>query len=253
MAPMTAPEPPNSASHRVRRRTLAHALARRFVVSLVVAGIAPVVTYLIARPRVESTAVALALAFAVPVAWAGASGLWRQRLDLDGSLTIGAYGLSLVVTILSGGSALPLKLHAAAETGAVGVACLVSVVLRRPLVLLGLRLLARRGRRRPGSWLRAIADPAVQRAFSVVTVLIGVGLLVEAASQVAMALVLPTLVFVAVSLPARFLIYGSGAGLFLALRSSGAKSVRALLTGSSRHGSVAVSGHTAPGPGRGLS
>ncbi len=206
-----------SSTRRARRTRLLHVVARRVAVATVVAGIAPVVTYAFVRPRVESNAVALAVTFAVPVAWAGLAALWQRRLDLDGSLTIGAYGLALIVTVLSGGSALPLKLHAAAETGAVGVACLVSVALRRPLLLLALRYAARRGNRRRATWRRAAPGPALH-TFSVITVLVGLGFLVEAASQVALALVLPTMVFVAVSLPARFAVYGGGAGLFLAFR-----------------------------------
>ncbi|HYA45503.1 MAG TPA: VC0807 family protein [Acidimicrobiales bacterium] len=208
-------------SRRARWTRLAHALARRVIVSALVAGVAPVVTYIVVRPHVQSTAVALAITFAVPVVWAGLSGLWHWRLDLDGILTIGAYGLGLVVTILSGGSALPLKLHSAAETAAVGVACLVSVVFRRPLLLVGLRILARQRRRRRGAWRKAFAEPALRHTFSVITILVGVGLLVEAASQVALALALPTIVFVAVSLPVRFAIYGGGAGLFFAFRGRG--------------------------------
>jgi hypothetical protein len=201
------------------------------IVSTIVAGVAPVLTYVVVRPRVESTAVALAITFAVPVAWAALSASWHRRLDLDGTLTIGAYGLGLVVTILSGGSALPLKLHSAAETGALGVACLVSVALRRPLLLLGLRILARRRGRRRGAWRKVFAEPVLCRTFSLVTVLVGVGLLIEATSQAALALVLPTVVFVAVSLPVRFAIYSGGAGLFLALRGRGAQPVWTALTG----------------------
>jgi len=215
---------PNEARRRARRTRLVRAVAWRMGVSTIVAGIAPVAAYLIARPRVDSNATALAITFAVPVVWAGLTALWHGRLDLDGSLTIGAYGLALVVTIISGGSALPLKLHAAAETAVVGVACLVSVVLRRPLLLLGLRFMARKNGRRRGAWHRAVSEPALLHTFSVITVIVGVGFLVEAASQVALALVVPTLLFVALSLPVRFAVYGSGAGLWLAFRGVGGTS-----------------------------
>jgi hypothetical protein len=204
-----------------RRSRLAHAVARRLIVSTIVAGVAPVITYVLVRPRVPSTAIALAITFAVPVAWAALSASWHRRLDLDGALTIGAYGLGVIVTVLSGGSALPLKLHSAAETGVLGMACLVSVALRRPLLLIGLRILARRKGRRRGAWRKVLAAPTFGGTFSLVTVLVGVGLLIEATSQAALALVLPTVVFVAVSLPARFAIYSGGAGLFMALRGRG--------------------------------
>ena len=94
-----ATQAPNEMSRGARRSRLAHAVARRLVVSTVVAGVAPVLTYVVVRPRVESIAVALAITFAVPVAWAALTALWHWRLDLDGALTIGAYGLGLVVTI----------------------------------------------------------------------------------------------------------------------------------------------------------
>ena len=215
----------NGVGRGARRSRLAHLVARRVVVSTVVAGVAPVITYVVVRPRVESTAVALAITFAVPVAWAALSACWQRRMDLDGMLTMGAYGLGLLVTVLSGGSALPLKLHSAAETGVLGLACLVSVALRRPLLLLGLRILAHRRGRSNGAWRKVFAEPVLGRTFSVITVIVGVGLLVEATSQAALALVLPTVEFVAVSLPVRFAIYGGGAGLFLALRGRGVQPV----------------------------
>ncbi len=228
----------NEVGRGARRTRLAHLVARRVVVSTVVAGVAPVITYVIVRPRVESTAVALAITFAVPVVWAALSACWHRRMDLDGMLTMGAYGLGLLVTVLSGGSALPLKLHSAAETGALGVACLVSVALRRPLLLLGLRIMARRRGRSRGAWHKVFAEPVLSHTFSVITVIVGVGLLVEATSQAALALVLPTVVFVAVSLPVRFAIYGGGAGLFLALRGRSAPPAWTALTGprKPRHG-----------------
>jgi hypothetical protein len=209
-----------------RRKRVARAVVKRLAVSAVVAGAAPVATYVAVRPEVESAAAALAVTFAVPVAWAGFAALWQRRVDLDGALTIGAYGVALVATVISGGSALPLELRSAAETGAIGVACLVSVVLRRPLLLLALRILARRRERQKRVWRKALSQPASQGAlpstFSAVTVLVGVGFLVEAASQVALALLVPALVFVAASLPARFAVYGGEAGLYLALRRRGA-------------------------------
>lgn len=216
-------DPPSRVSRSTRRSRLAHVAARRVFVSTIVAGIAPVVTYLVVRPRVQSTAIALAFAFGVPVAWAALTASWHRRLDLDGTLTIGAYALGLVVTILSGGSATPLKLHSAAETGALGVACLVSVVFRRPLLLLAIRILALRKGQRAGAWRKVFAEPNLYRTFSVITLLVGVGLLIEATSQATLALLLPTVAFVALSLPVRFAIYSGGAGLFLALRGRGAR------------------------------
>jgi hypothetical protein len=212
------------------RRALARAVARRVAVSTLVAGVAPLLTYLIVRPQVESVAAALAVTFAVPVAWAGLAGLWRRRLDVDGILTISAYGIALALTIFTGGSALPLKLRSAAETGAAGVACLVSVVLRRPVVLLALRLRARQVAPRAwrgAVWRKPAGERRAGRKFSVITVLVGAGLLVEAATQVALAFLTPTVVYVAASLPTRFAVYGSGAGLFFFVRARAPKRPRA--------------------------
>jgi|GEM_PF-3009412 len=199
------------------------------MVSTLVAGVAPFLTYLAVRPQVGSVAAALAVTFAVPVVWAGLAGLWRGRLDADGILTISAYGIALALTVFTGGSALPLKLRSAAETGAAGVACLVSVVLRRPLVLLALRLKARQAS--PRTWRAAVwrkpsSERLAGRKFSALTALVGAGLLVEAATQVALAFLTPTVVYVAASMPTRFAVYGSGAGLFFFVKARAPKPMR---------------------------
>jgi hypothetical protein len=200
------------------------------MVSTLVAGVAPLLTYLAVRPQVGSVAAALAVTFAVPVVWAGLAGLWRRRLDADGILTISAYGIALALTIFTGGSALPLKLRSAAETGAAGVACLVSVVLRRPLVLLALRLKARQAAPRAWRgtvWWKPSSERRAGRKFSTLTALLGAGLLVEAATQVALAFLTPTVVYVAASMPTRFAVYGSGAGLFFFMRARTPRPLRA--------------------------
>jgi hypothetical protein len=199
------------------------------MVSTLVAGVAPLVTYLIVRPQVGSVAAALAVTFAVPVIWVGLAALWRRRLDAAGILTISAYGIALALTVFTGGSALPLKLRSAAETGAAGVACLVSVLLRRPLLLLALRIRARQAE--PGSWGGAVwrkpsSERGAGRKFSLLTALVGAGLLVEAATQVALAFLTPTVVYVAASMPTRFAVYGSGAGIFFFMRARAPRPVR---------------------------
>ncbi len=53
------------------------------------------------------------------------------------------YGVALLVTWLTGGSALALELRDAVPTGLLGLACLVSVLVGRPLLDVLLRLLGR--------------------------------------------------------------------------------------------------------------
>jgi hypothetical protein len=204
-----------------RRRRLFRVVVSRGLPNVAVAGLAPVVTYFTLRPHVRRAAIALAVSFAIPVVWAALCAAWRRRVNLTGMLSIGAYGLALIVTVLSGGSPLPLELQRAAETGAVGAACVISVGLRRPLLVPALRCLVRRSGRRSGTSRRGIDNPALRYRLSVATLLVGAICLVDATVQATLALALPPGVFVAASTPARVAVFvGGGAMLVWCARRS---------------------------------
>lgn len=171
---------------------------RRVVLRVATNGVLPVLVYLVARRWVGSDAFGLAMAGAIPLAWTLASLARLHRVDPVGVLALGGYALAGVATVIAAGSALPLELRRVAVSGVFGVACLISVVVRRPVLLPALRLAARLpGRAAVTERLtrRGDSEPITPRSQSIATLLIGLALLGEAAAQAALAVALPTSTF----------------------------------------------------------
>jgi hypothetical protein len=93
----------------------------------------PTVVYFAVRPSVGTDAVALAIAGAVPLTYQVALVLWRRRVELLAVLTSVGFAVGCLVSLLAGGSSLPLKLHEAVATFVVGIVLLAAVLIRRPL------------------------------------------------------------------------------------------------------------------------
>jgi hypothetical protein len=156
--------------------------------------VAPPLAYTWVRPHVASNAAALLAAMAIPAGWTLATFAWRRRASRLGLLSVAGLGAALAVSYLTGGSTLALELQDPAETSAIGLACMVSVIARRPLYLVALRLLARR----TAQAARMLADPAIRRSATVQTTIIGAILLTHATAITILALTLPTTTFLAI-------------------------------------------------------
>lgn len=165
--------------------------------SVLASIVAPALAYTWVRPHVASNAAALLAATAIPAGWTLATFAWRRRADPLGLISVAGLGVALAVSYLTGGSALALELQDPAQTGALGLACMVSVIARRPLYLMALRLLARRN----AQAARMLADPAIRRTSTVETAIIGAIFLAHAIAITVLALALPTGTFLAVSRP----------------------------------------------------
>jgi len=101
----------------------------------VLAGLlVPLIAFVVLRQTLGNATKALAITEAIPSLWVLAYAIWRRRIEPVGATAVAGFGIALLVTIASGGSALPLELHRAVFPGAVGLACLVSLVARRPLL-----------------------------------------------------------------------------------------------------------------------
>lgn len=173
-------------------------LSPRLLVSLLpgllASFVAPELGYALIRPHVASSVIALLIVMAIPVGWSLGTLAWRRRVSRLGLLSVAVSVIALAVMYLTGGSALAVKLQDPATTGALGLACLVSVIARRPLYLMALRPVARRS----ALAARVVADPAVRRTATVSTAIIGAFLLVHAIAVTILALTLPTGTFLAV-------------------------------------------------------
>ncbi len=177
------------------------------------AGIAvPVAAYVIVRRWLGSDALALAVASAIPIGWMLAVGLTERRIDPIPVAAAVVLGAALVISLASGGSALPLKLRRAAVTGSLGVACLISVLVGRPLLSVALDMLC-------DTWpkaerfVRSLRGADARREATVATAIIGVTSLCDAAAQVALALSVSTATFLGLTGLTRLAVFSIGLGV----------------------------------------
>jgi len=165
----------------------------------------PPAAYLLARPYVSSDAAALAIGALFPAAWTVLRLIVRRRLEPLGAISLSALSVALLIALLSGGNSLLLKLQEAPLTGALGLAMLVSVVVRRPLLTELLRIAGRQ-----------ISIPFARARF--ITAIFGATLVAEALVRLGLALTLDTSTFVEVHRPVSWAIWGIGLLLLLGTR-----------------------------------
>lgn len=195
---------PRSPSGQAGRRALAG------LTGLVISFILPLLSYDLIRPHVGSSAMALALAGAIPVAYTLAILVVRRRLNPIGVIGVISFGIGVLVSWASGGNTLALELQDPALTGLFGIACLVSVAIGRPLHPVILRLLGRSNPR-----YTEIASRAQTKTSMVTTAIIGLTLTARAAAITVLALTQPAGTFVALQHPVGLPILGLGfASLF---------------------------------------
>jgi drug/metabolite transporter (DMT)-like permease len=176
-----------------RKRPGMPALLIRLTINLA----APVLTYVLLRPHVQSDITALVIGAAVPAAYTAGVALWRHRLDAIGVFAIVCFGIGLLLVVATGGNELVFKIREDLWTGPLGLACLISVAARRPLLLVILQRVARRN----AEIAERLGDPHARRIPTVATGVIGLILLVHAVIVVALALTTSTTTFLALKEP----------------------------------------------------
>lgn len=164
----------------------------------------PLAVYFLVRPHVRTDATALIIAGAFPAGWVFANWLRTRRVDPIGCIVLFGFLAGVGASELLGGSAFVLKVRDSAFTALFGIACLCSLVARRPMMFhIGKALSAGGDERRRAAYDELWQLPTVPRVFRLITVVWAVGLMGEAGVRVLLALTLPTGTFVAVS-PAVF-------------------------------------------------
>ncbi len=169
----------------------------------------PWVAYVIVRALIGSSIGALAITDAVPSTWLLVVGIVRRRIDPIAVLSAATVFIALAAYALTGGDPLAIKLRRGAVTGTIGVAALASVALGRPLLLLVAENVAKLNPDRPEMAAR-LADPDRRRMVTTLTAIIGATFALDGASQIALALTVPTGMFVADSTAARIAVLGTG-------------------------------------------
>jgi hypothetical protein len=170
----------------------------------------PLAAYLLIRGAIGSATGALAITDAISAAWLLAVGIARRRLDPVAVVAAVSVTIALAAYALTGGDPLALKLRRGVITGTLGLTALGSVALGRPLLLVVAEHIAKLNpERRPAIEAR-LAAPDRRRAVTILTAIIGLTFAIDGASQITLALTVPTRMFVADSTAARILVLGTG-------------------------------------------
>jgi hypothetical protein len=175
------------------------------------AGLAlPVIGFLVLLELVGNATGALAISDGIPVLWAVAYAIWRRRIEPITLIPLGVFTLALGLTIALGGSPLPLELRRAWFPGLVGLACLISLAVRRPLLCIAAAKFAAAHpeQTRPGAG--ELETDQRRAALTMLTAIIGVTATLDAAAQIVLALTVSTATFGVVARIATYLIIGTG-------------------------------------------
>jgi len=176
-----------------------------------VAGLVlPWLAYLIIRSLIGSSVGALAITDAVPATWLLVVGIARRRIEPVAVLSAATVFIALAAYAITGGDPVAIKLRRGAATGAIGLTALISVALARPLLLLVAQNVAKVNPNRPELAAR-LAEPHRRRMLTILTAIIGATFVIDGASQIILALTVPTGRFVADSTGARIAVLGTGA------------------------------------------
>jgi hypothetical protein len=170
----------------------------------------PLVAYTIIRAVIGSATGALAITTAVPAVWLVVVAIARRRLDPVAVIVLVTTVVALAAFVLTGGDALALKLRRGAVTGPMGIAVLASVALGRSALLLVAEHVAKLNPDHRAEIEARLADPQRRRVVTILTAIVGTFFTLDGASQVVLALTVPTGSFVADATAARIIVLSTG-------------------------------------------
>ena len=174
---------------------------RQHLPSLVWGAVLPISVYFLVRSHVHTDAQALIVAGGFSVAWVILQFVRRRRVDVVGAAVLLGFAVGVVSSTLLGGNEYVLKVRDAGFTALFGVICIVTLFThdRPALFYVGRYLSAGSDPAKVSAFDRLHEVPMGRHAFRVLSVLWGIGLVVEAGTRMVFADVLPTGTFLAVS------------------------------------------------------
>jgi hypothetical protein len=184
---------------------------REHLPSVVFGGALPIAVYFTVRQHVSGDAQALIVAGCFSAAWIMLQFVLQRRLDLLGAMVLLGFALGVVSSVLTGGNAYFLKVRDAFFTALLGVTCVVTLFTHdRPMLFYVSRYLtAGRDPAKLAAYDRLHEVPVGRRTFRVLSVVWGVGLVVEATARLTLADLLSTAAFLLVSPFVTSLVLGS--------------------------------------------
>jgi len=169
--------------------------------SLIFGAAVPIAVYFAVRPHVSTDAEGLIVAGSVSVAWILVQFVRNRRVDLVGAFVLFGFLIGVVSSTLLGGNAYMLKVRDAFFTALFGIACIVTIYThdRPALFYLGRYLSAGNDPSKVAAYNDLHEVPTARHVFRVLSVVWGIGLVIEASARMTLAGALHTGTYVAVS------------------------------------------------------
>jgi hypothetical protein len=212
---------------------------REYLPSLLFGAALPIGAYFVVRRHVQTDTAALIVAGCFSVAWILIQFVRQRTLDVVGVAVLVGFVVGVITSTLLGGNAYVLKVRDGFFTLLFGVACIVTLYThdRPALFYVSRYLTAGKDPVKVSAFDRLHDVPLGRHTFRTLSVVWGIGLVVEASSRLTLAELLPTGTFIAVSPFITASVIGS---LF---------AFTAVYTKRTQFWSAASSGHPDPGPG----
>ncbi len=174
---------------------------REHVPSVVWGAALPLGVFFLVRSYVQTDTQALIIAGAFSASWVVFQFVRQRRIDLVGVIVLSGFAVGVASAELLGGNSYMLKVRDAFFTAIFGVVCIVTIFThRRPaLFYVGRYLSAGQDPAKLAAYNELHEAPIGRRTFRVLSVVWGIGLIVEAVSRMMLADLLPTGTFLAVS------------------------------------------------------
>ncbi len=174
---------------------------REHLPSIVWGAALPLAVYFLVRSHVQSDTEALIIAGGCSAAWVVFQFVRQRRIDIVGAVVLAGFAVGVGGAELLGGNAYVLKVRDAFFTAIFGVVCIVTLFTqRRPAIFyVGRYLSAGQDPAKMAAYDELHEVPIGRHTFRVLSLVWGLGLIVEAGSRMTLADLLPTGTFLAVS------------------------------------------------------
>ena len=174
---------------------------RELLPSLVFGAALPIAMYFAVRPHVSTDAEGLIIAGSVSVAWILIQFVRKRQVDFVGVIVLFGFVVGVVSSTVLGGNAYVLKVRDAFFTALFGVACIVTIYThdRPALFYVGRYLSAGSDPAKLAAYNQLHEIPTGRHTFRVLSVVWGIGLVIEASFRMTLAEELHTSTYVAIS------------------------------------------------------
>ena len=174
---------------------------REHLPSVVWGAILPLGIYFLVRSHVQTDTQALIIAGGFSAAWVVFQFVRQRRIDLVGVIVLSGFAVGVGSAELLGGNSYMLKVRDAFFTAIFGAVCIITIFThRRPaLFYVGRYLSAGQDPAKMAAYDELHEVPIGRHTFRVLSVVWGIGLIVEAGSRMTLAELLPTGTFLEVS------------------------------------------------------